>query len=139
LGRALAIEVACALAIVVTTSVLMAANPSAVSAGRPFSATLVEGDRLVSITLEPGHPGRNDLHLYLSSAASSLIEPDSVQVEISDPTRDVAAIQVPLTRSGAGHFTTPEATFPYAATWTLVVTARYGFDEVQFTAHVPIR
>ena len=139
LKRVLLIETVLAVAIVSATSLLMASNPSTAAAPKPFSATLVDGDRLASITLEPGRTGANELHIYLSSAASSLIEPDSVTVEINDPSRDVAAIQVPVTRSGADHFTTSSATFPYRATWTLVVTARYGFDEVQFTARVPIR
>lgn len=140
LGRVLVIEGLLAIAIVVSTSLLMAANPTAEANGQPFSATLIEGDHLASITLDPGRSGTNQLHIYLSSTASSLIEPDDVTVEISDPSRDVAAIQVPVTRSGAGHFTTPQATFAYAATWTLTVTARYAtFDEVRFTAQVPIR
>ena len=139
LRRVLLIETVLAVAIVTATSLLMASNPSTAAAPRPFSATLVDGDRLASITLEPGRTGPNELHIYLSSAASSLIQPDAVTVEISDPTRDVAAIQIPVTRSGAGHFTTSTAAFPYATTWTLVVTVRYGFEEVQFTGHVPIR
>jgi copper transport protein len=139
LRRMLLVETVLAVAIVTATSLLMASNPSTAAAPKPFSATLVDGDRLASITLEPGRTGANELHIYLSSAASSLIEPDAVTVEISDPSRDVAAIQIPVTRSAASHFTTSNATFPYATTWTLVVTVRYGFDEVQFTAHVPIR
>ncbi len=76
--------------------------------------------------------------MSITSAASSLIEPDTVTVAINDPGRDVAPTQVPVTRSGAGHFTA-SATFPYAATWSVVVTARYGIDEVQFDTRVPIR
>jgi len=140
LGRSVMIEVLAAVAIVVFTSLLMASNPSNVAASKPFSVTLIDGDYLASITVEPGRVGSNEMHLYLSDAVSSLTQPDSVTVEISDPTRDVAALQIPVTRSGAGHFTTSTATFPYAATWTLTVTARYNtFDEVQFTAQVKIR
>ena len=140
LGRSIAIEAIAAVAIVVFTSLLMASNPSNVVAAKPFSVTLIDGDYLASITVEPGRVGSNEMHLYLSDAVSSLAQPDSVTVEISDPTRDVAALQIPVTRSGAGHFTTSAATFPYATTWTLTVTARYNtFDEVQFTTQVRIR
>jgi len=140
LGRSIAIEAIAAVAIVVFTSLLMASNPSNVVAAKPFSVTLVDGDYLASITVEPGRVGSNEMHLYLSDATSSLIQPDSVTVEISDPSRDVAALQIPVERSGAGHFTTSTATFPYATTWTLTVTARYNtFDEVQFTTDVTIR
>ncbi len=140
LGKSIAIEGILAIAILTSTSLLMAANPAQVIASKPFSITLLDNDYLASITIEPGRTGPNELHLYLSSAASSLIEPDEVHIEISDPSRDVAALEIPVTRSGAGHYTTPAATFPYAATWTLLVTARYNqFDEVQFTTEVPIR
>ena len=140
LGRSVAIEAMAAVAIVVFTSLLMASNPSNVVATKPFSVTLIDGDYLASITVEPGRVGQNEMHLYLSDAASSLAQPDTVTVEISDPSRDVAALQIPVTRSGAGHFTTSTATFPYATTWTLTVTARYNtFDDVQFIAQVRIR
>jgi len=140
LGRSIAIEAVAAVAIVVFTSLLMASNPSEVAAAKPFSATLIDGDYLASITVEPGRTGSNEMHLYLSDAASSLSQPDSVTVEITDPGRDVAALKIPVVRSSAGHYTTSTATFPYATTWTLTVTARYNtFDEVRFTTHVPIR
>ncbi|MEO6122978.1 MAG: copper resistance protein CopC, partial [Ilumatobacteraceae bacterium] len=139
LRRAIAIEVVIALVIVVTTSLLMASNPSAASAGKPFSTQLIDGDYLASITVDPGRVGSNEMHIYLSDAASSLNQPDDVTVAISDPSRDVAPIQIAISRSGAGHFTAYEATFPYAAKWTLTVTARYNdFDDVSFTAVVPI-
>ena len=140
LGRSVMIEAFAAVVIVVFTSLLMASNPSNVVASKPFSVTLIDGDYLASITVEPGRVGSNEMHLYLTDAASSLVQPDTVTVEISDPTRDVAALQIPVTPSSAGHYTTSTATFPYATTWTLTVTARYNtFDEVRFTAQVRIR
>jgi copper transport protein len=140
LGRAVVVESVVAVAIVVATSLLMAANPSQVEASRPFSATLTDGNYLASITLEPGRAGQNELHVYLNDAVSSLSEPDDVHVEISDPSRSVTALQIPVTRSGAGHYTTPTATFPYPASWTLTVYARYHtFDQVQFSTTVKIR
>lgn len=139
LRRAIVIEVVIALAIVTTTSLLMAANPSAASAGKPFSIQLIDGDYLASITVDPGRVGPNEMHLYLSDAASSLNQPNELTVEISDPSRDVAPIEIVVSRSGAGHYTAYDATFPYAADWTLSVTARYNeFDEVSFTTVVPI-
>ena len=139
LRRAIAVEVVIALAIVTLTSLLMASNPSAEGAGRPFSTQLIDGDYLAVITVDPGRSGPNELHLYLSNAVSSLNQPDEVTVEISDPSRDVAPIEIEIFRSGAGHYTGYEATFPYAAEWTMTVRARYNeFDEVTFTTTVPI-
>jgi copper transport protein len=139
LRRTIAIEVVIAVAIVSLTSLLMAENPAATAAGRPFSTQLIEGGYLASITIDPGRVGANEMHLYLSDAASSLSQPDEVTVEISDPSRDVAPIRLEVARSGAGHFTAYGAVFPYAADWTLTVRVRYGsFDEIVFTATVQI-
>jgi copper transport protein len=140
LRRAVGIELLVAAAIVVTTSLLMAANPSQAVTAKPFSTSLVQDQYLASITIQPGRVGGNEMHIYLSNVDSSLIQPESVTVQISDPSRDVAAINVPVSPSGAGHFTANAATFPYATNWKLVVTARYGdFDQVQFATTVPIR
>ncbi len=139
LRRALAVEVMIAVAIVVVTSMLMASNPSAATGGESFSATLIDGEYLLSITVEPATVGRNEVHIYLSNATSSLVQPDDVTVTISDPSRDVAPIDIEVVRSGAGHYTALDATFPYAASWTLIVSARYNqFDEVTFITVVPI-
>jgi copper transport protein len=135
--RTITIEVVVATVIVGLTSLLMAANPTAASAS-PVSVTIVNGDYLASIAVSPGQRGPNELHIYLSSASSSLDQPDDITVEIVDPSRDVP-ITIPVERAGAGHFTTGEANFPYPATWTLTVTARYhSFDVYTFSTQVTI-
>ena len=91
LGRSIAIEVVIAVAIVTATSLLMAANPSLAATAKPFSAQLVDNGYIASITIEPGKVGPNEMHIYLSNPNSSLIEPDEVKVEISDPGRDPGA------------------------------------------------
>jgi hypothetical protein len=78
------------------------------------------------------------LHIYLSSPNSSLVQPDAVDVTIQDPSRDVDPIKIEVTKAGAGHVINNGASFPYATTWRLVVTARYGFDEVKFSADVKV-
>jgi len=139
LQRTLAMEVVGAVAIVVVTAMLMGANPSQALTNKPFSAQLVDNGYLASITIEPGRVGLNEMHLYLSNPQSSLTEPDDLHVQISDPSRGVAPIDVAMVRSGASHYTAPNLTFPYSATWTLTVAARYNtFDAVQFTTKVPI-
>jgi hypothetical protein len=90
--------------IVAFTSVLMAANPSPGSGEALLGDTLTDGDYLASIS-SPSNPatqGPSEMHIYLSDAEiSSLAQPDEVTaVEISDRGRQVAAIQIPVTRSG---------------------------------------
>ncbi|MGZ4722694.1 MAG: hypothetical protein ACXV8L_00625, partial [Ilumatobacteraceae bacterium] len=64
--------------------------------------------------------------------------PDAIAVTIQDPLRGVNPITIDVTKAGPGHYTTNSATFPYAATWRLVATARYGFNEIVFTTDVKV-
>lgn len=138
LRRAVTLEATLALAIVVVTSLLMASNPSLAAASTPFSSTVTSKGYLATMNVAPARVGTNEVHLYLSSPSSSLIEPDAITVTIQDPSRGVNPITIDVTKAGPGHYTTNAATFPYAATWRLVVTARYSFDEVVFTADVKV-
>jgi copper transport protein len=138
LRRAVSIEALLAVGIVVVTSLLMAANPSLAASSTPFSSTLTSGGYLAVVEVTPARVGSNELHLFLSSPSSSLDQPDAVAVTIQDPSRGVNPITIDVTRAGAGHYISNAATFPYAATWRLVVTARYGFSEVDFTADVKV-
>jgi copper transport protein len=137
LRRAVTIESILAVVVIVITSLLMAANPSEATASAPFSATLTSQGYLSTITVAPGRVGSNEVHIYLSSPNSSLDQPDNVTVTIQDPSRDVDPINLTVSKAGAGHVIST-ATFPYAATWRMVVTARYNFDEVKFNADIKI-
>ena len=138
LRRAVGIESVLAVAIVVVTSLLMAANPSEATASAPFSATLTTQDYLATITVAPGRVGANEVHIYLSSPNSSLDQPDNVNVTIQDPSRGVDPIAIEVVKAGAGHVISNSASFPYAAIWQMVVTARYGFDAIVFNADVKV-
>ncbi|MDP9465594.1 MAG: copper resistance protein CopC/CopD, partial [Actinomycetota bacterium] len=132
LRRAISIESLLAVAVVVVTSLLMAANPSQATASAPFSSTQTSNGYLATITISPGRVGANEMHLFVSSPNSSLIQPDAFTVTIEDPSRDVNPIIVDVTKAGAGHYINNAASLPYEATWRLVLKARYGFDEVVF-------
>jgi copper transport protein len=138
LRRAITIESLLAVAVVVVTSLLMAANPSEATASSPFSSTQTSNGYLATITVSPGRVGANEMHLYVSSPNSSLVQPDAVTVTIQDPSRDVDPIAIDVAKAGAGHYINNAASFPYAATWRLVLKARYGFDEVTFSADVEV-
>ncbi len=137
LRRAVTLESMLAVVVIVITSLLMAANPSEATASAPFSATLTSQGYLATITVAPGRVGTNEVHIYLSSPNSSLEQADDVKVTIQDPSRDVDPISLTVSKAGAGHVIST-ATFPYAATWRMVVTARYQFDAVEFIADIKI-
>ncbi|MEP7201629.1 MAG: copper resistance protein CopC [Ilumatobacteraceae bacterium] len=138
LRRAISIESMLAIVVVVVTSLLMAANPSQATAAAPFSTTLTTGGYLATINVTPGRVGANEMHIYLSSPNSSLTQADAVTVTIQDPSRNVDPIKIDVAKAGGSHVINNGALFPYPATWRLVVTARYGFDEIVFTTDVKI-
>jgi copper transport protein len=138
LRRAVSIEALLAVGIVILTSLLMAANPSLAASSTPFSATLTSGGYLAVVEVTPARVGSNELHVFLSSPNSSLDQPDAVAVTIQDPSRGVNPITIDVLKAGGTHWISNAATFPYAATWRLVVTTRYGFKEVVFTADVKV-
>jgi copper transport protein len=138
LRRAVSLEALLAVGIVIVTSLLMAANPSLAASSTPFSATLTSGGYLAVVEVAPARVGSNELHVFLSSPNSSLDQPDAVAVTIQDPSRGVNPITIDVLKAGGSHWISNAATFPYAATWQLVVTTRYGFKEVVFTADVKV-
>ncbi len=138
LGRAMIVEVVLAAVVVVFTSLLMAANPSQAAAAAPFSSTQTSNGYVATISVSPARVGGNEVHLFVSNPTSSLVQPDAVTVTIQDPSRSVDPITVDVIKAGAGHYINNATTFPYAATWRLTLTARYGFDEVTFTADVKV-
>ncbi len=138
LRRAVALEAVLAIAVVIVTSLLMASNPSLAASSGPFSTTVTSSGYLATINVAPARVGSNEVHLYLSSPSSSLDQPDAITVTIQDPTRGVNPITIDVSKAGPGHYTTNAATFPYASTWRLVITARYGFNEIVFTADVKV-
>lgn len=138
LRTAVTIEAVLGVMVVVVTSLLMAANPSQATAAKPYSATLTSNGYLATITVAPARVGANEIHVYLSSPSSSLDQPDAVTVTIEDPTRNVNPIVIAVTKAGAGHYINNAATFAWAATWRLTVTARYEFDEVVFTTDIRV-
>ncbi|MEP7112022.1 MAG: copper resistance protein CopC, partial [Ilumatobacteraceae bacterium] len=111
LRRAVTIESVLAVAVIVVTSLLMAANPTQATASAPFSSTLTSNGYLATITVAPGRVGANEVHIYLSSPNSSLVQPDAVTVTIQDPARDVDPIRIDVTKAGAGHVINNSATF----------------------------
>lgn len=139
LRRSVTLEVIFGVVILAVTSSLMAANPSAAGNFKPYASSLTQSGYVASISLDPARVGSNQLHVYLSSINSSLDNPDNVTVELSDPARNVAPLELTVTPAGPSHYVAV-AELPYAAKWTMTITARYHtFDQVIFRTVVAIR
>lgn len=133
LRRAVGLEVAIAAVVIALTSALMGANPTATATSGAFSASLVQSDYLLTVTVDPARAGLNEVHLYLSSPLGTLDQAKEVTLRIGNAERDVAPIVVPLLQIGAGHYQALETPIPFAGLWQLEVVARFGeFDLVSF-------
>ena len=83
-----------------------------------FSTTATSGDYLMSLTVDPTRPGPTTMHVYLSSPAGSLDQPDEVTATLASPARDVSDVAVQLEPTGPGHYTSVGASLPFTGTWT---------------------
>jgi copper transport protein len=138
LRRRVTVEIAVGAAVLAVTAALMATNPAQATGG-PVSRTLVDGDVLVSLTVDPAHTGTNVIHVYLSGPGGSLQVFKEVTLTASLSSRDLGPLAIDLIPSGPNHYTAPAAQFPFAGRWQLTVTALVTeFDRRTLTTTVPI-
>jgi copper transport protein len=126
-------EVALAAVVLAVTSLLVASAPAVSEVAKPFSASITQGNRLASITIDPDQTGRNTLHIYISTPGGSLDKADEITVRMTLPERDLGPIPVPVEDAGPNHVTTDNLQIPYRGTWDLEVLARFGdVEQVRF-------
>jgi copper transport protein len=126
--------------VLAATSLLVVANPSTASVGRPFSASRTVDKVVVDADVTPGLAGRNTMHLYVTAVGATLTTEVAVTAEAELPSAGVGPIQLDVVPSGRNHWTAEGAQFPAKGTWTLRVKVRVGeFDETIVPFEVPIR
>lgn len=132
------------LTILGVTSVLVGSPPpvDAVRAGAAGAASVsvVQGDRIAQIDLEPAVTGGTTMHVTITSPGGSLDRADEITVAARLPTQGVGPIDIDTIVAGPNHVTTDSADFPIPGVWEITVTARYGeFDQVVFTSQLEVR
>ena len=133
-------EVALAAVVLAVTSILVASSPAATEVAKPFNATITQGQRLASITIDPATTGRNTLHIYISTPGGALDKADEITVRMTLPERDLGPIPVPVEDAGPNHVTTDNLQIPYPGTWQMEVLARFGeFEQVRFATNFTVR
>lgn len=139
LRRLVGAELGCIVLVLIATAFLVNSPPARAVAVGPASVSVVNGERIAQVTVDPARTGGTTMHVYIMST-SSLDEPDEIVVQISLPDRGIGPVDIDTSRAGPSHVTTPSADFPLAGTWTAEVRARYGeFDLVTFTGQLVIR
>jgi copper transport protein len=132
------VEIGIGAVVLAVTAALMASNPAAASGG-VVSRTLVSGDVVVSLTVDPARTGPNEVHLYLSGPGGSLQELQEVSMTATLPSRKIGPLPVPLVKSGPNHYIADAAQFPFSGQWKLEVSALVSeFDRriVDTTIHI---
>jgi copper transport protein len=133
-------EVALAAVVLAVTSILVASSPAVTEVAKPFNATIMQGSRLASLTIDPASVGRNTLHIYISTPGGALDRADEITVRMTSPERNLGPIPVGVAVAGPNHVTTDNMQIPYRGTWQLEVLARFGESEqvrfaTNFTVH----
>lgn len=139
LRRTTLVEVVGMAVILAATVGLVNAAPPAGPPLGPTSVSVVEGDRIAQLILDPAVTGGTVMHVYITSPGGLLDRPDEITVEASLPSEQLGPLNVPVFAAGPDHVTTNDADIPLAGLWTFTITARYGeFDQVIFTAQMVV-
>jgi copper transport protein len=133
-------EVALAAAVLAVTSLLVATVPAIADVSKPFNATITQGQRLASITVDPAHAGRNTMHVYISTPGGALDKAQEITVRMTLPSRDLGPIPVPVETGGPNHVLTDNLQLPFSGDWQIEILARFGeTEQVRFATTMPVR
>jgi copper transport protein len=139
LRRTIGAEIALAAAVLAVTSLLVASAPAIADVGKPFSATITQGDRLASITVDPARTGRNTMHVYISTPGGALDKAQDITVRITLPARDLGPIPVPVEDAGPNHVLSDNLQLPFPGDWQVEILAVFGQGEqVRFATTMPV-
>jgi copper transport protein len=126
--------------VVVVTALLTNTAPPRAAAGGPFFETLTAGRLRVDVTMSPGRPGPNEVHLYAFTGTGLPTDVIEMTAELSRPEDRIEPIRVPLLRAGPGHYLSSGFTVPFAGDWTLRVGALVDpTTRVTASTRVPVR
>lgn len=132
-------EVALAAAVLAVTSLLVATVPAVADVSKPFNATITQGQRLASITVDPARTGRNTMHVYISTPGGALDKAQEITVRITLPARDLGPIPVPVENAGPNHVLSNNLQLPFSGDWQVEILALFGSTEqVRFATAMPV-
>jgi len=138
LRRSVGVEVLGVVAVLVATTLLTNAVPAREVKGAPFEQTIVADPYFAQVTVDPATSGAVAIHVTITGIDGSIPSLDSLVVDLTLPEREVGPLEVRMQRLSGNHFVNDRATIPFAGTWELRATGRIGFDELSFTARVPV-
>jgi copper transport protein len=136
---AVGFETFVAVAVLVATSLLVAANPTRAAADEGFSATKVVDGTVFEVGAVPIRPGPVTVHLYASDPSAGLTTTYEATATMALAERGITGVAVPLRVTGRAHWTADVAV-PIAGRWQLKVTVVIGgLTSRSATFDIPIK
>jgi copper transport protein len=150
LRRSVLAETAVAAVLLAVTTLLTGTEPARTAAGSadarpagapaapagpvevelPFDTGGPGGRGTARLTLEPGIPGPNVLHLWTEAAGGAPLDAPEVKVTFTLESEGIGPLPVTPGRLGPGHWSEPRAQIPMPGDWLIRVTVRTSdFDQ----------
>jgi copper transport protein len=120
------LETVVAVAVLVVTSLLVAANPSQASANQDFNASKVVQGTVIQVDVPSTRSGPMTFHLYASDPSAGLTTQYTATAALSLPGRNIEGVTVPLQVTGHAHWTAEGVDVPIRGTWALEITITIG-------------
>jgi nitrogen fixation protein FixH len=140
LRQAVAIEVVFAVLALATTALLVNAAPARAESSAPFIETLQTDEVWFDVEVRPAAAGPNEVHVTATEPGGLGRDVLEMTATLSEPSRDIAKIDIPLRRLAPGHYVARGVSIPFAGDWELEVRALLTeVDEAVATATVPVR
>jgi copper transport protein len=136
-----AIEVVFLVAVLATTALLVDAAPARTAVNVPFDQTIQTTSLNFEVLLAPARTGPNELHITATKPSSGLLD-NVIQltVTLSNPSKNVAPLNVTLIKLGPGHYTSNALAIPFSGTWIMQIKALVTqIDEVDASATIHVR
>ena len=144
LRRAVLIEATALVVVLGITAVLVNVTPARTviaTRDRVVNQTQSVPTGTVNLVVVPARVGENTLHIQYADAAGKPIDvANTLTIEFSLPSAELAAISRQTAKAGPGHFIYTGPELSISGTWTVTVVARTSdFSEQRTTFSVPIR
>ena len=140
LRRSVLAEVLLMVVILGVTAALVNAAPGRTFSDQPVFMTLKSDELWFDVTVAPGSAGRNDVHVTALPTGGGLTQVKEIQVQLTQPGRDLPPFEVPMDQLGTNHYYAPLFEIPYPGTWQMTIRARVSdVDEAVATGRFTLR
>lgn len=115
------------------------AAPAGRAPGEPIVLGAEDDEVTVTLVLDPGEVGTNDVHLYVVDRVGMPLDVEEATMTLASEELGIAAIPVPLSPVGTGHYSTRTDDLGLAGTWEVSVVVRpTTFTQIDVSGPVEI-